>query len=167
MTADDGPSVHRATCLGPTFTYRTSHGWYFCSFVHRDMMRNLSRAVGTNLPAHKIELLQKLGTGMSEVQIEGKFRRISGQLNVIPLSRILRFTNSHTTARRSSIAYVYGKCCFHILHPNLNLITTHCHLCMRCPHYSCPSLSIVEVNNGFKVIVAEIQNDYKHCFWRM
>ena len=37
-------------------------------------MSKLSREVGTNLPTHKIvELLDKLGRGMSEVQMVGKF----------------------------------------------------------------------------------------------
>ena len=43
-------------------SYRTSHGWYFCSFVHSDVMKNLSRALSTNLPpSHSTKLLKTLG----------------------------------------------------------------------------------------------------------
>ena len=61
---------------GSWYMYCTSHGWYFCSFVHSDVMRNLSRAVTTNLPpSQSLELLKTLGKGMGEVQNQIKFRK--------------------------------------------------------------------------------------------
>ena len=44
--------------------------------MHKDVMRKLSRAVGTNLPTRNIVELQKeLGRGMSEIQMAGRFTK--------------------------------------------------------------------------------------------
>ena len=43
-------------------------GALFCSFVHSDTVKQLSKAVATNLPSSQsLELLKTLGKGMGEV----------------------------------------------------------------------------------------------------
>ena len=62
--------------LGMSMVHTILHmvRWYFYSFVHSDVMENLSRALGTNLsPSHSIELLKTLGKGMGEVDNHVKF----------------------------------------------------------------------------------------------
>jgi len=57
-------------------SYSTSHGWYFCSFVHRDTVKQLSKAVATNLPpSQSLELLKTLGKGMGETMTQFHFRK--------------------------------------------------------------------------------------------